>query len=148
MSLAVDIALSGVRVPVSRARLTDVARAAVRADGVRDALISITFVDTREITRLNREHLDHRGPTDVISFGFARASSADPVVGDIYIAPDVARAHARDRGISVREEIIRLVVHGVLHVLGHEHPEDESRERSPMWQRQERLVRRLASQRP
>lgn len=148
MSLGVDIALSGVRLPVSRARLTDVARAALRADGVRDALISITFVDTREITRLNREHLDHRGPTDVISFGFARASSADPVVGDIYIAPDVARAHARDRGISVREEIIRLVVHGVLHVLGHEHPEDESRERSPMWQRQERLVRRLASQRP
>lgn len=148
MSLAVDIALSGVRVPVSRARLTDVARAALRADGVRDALISITFVDTRAITRLNREHLDHRGPTDVISFGFVRASSADPVVGDIYIAPDVARAHARDRGIAVREEIIRLVVHGVLHVLGHEHPEDESRERSPMWQRQERLVRRLASQRP
>lgn len=148
MSLAVDIALSGVRVPVSRARLTDVARAALRADGVRDALISITFVDTREITRLNREHLNHRGPTDVISFGFVRASSADPVVGDIYIAPDVARAQARDRGISVREEIIRLVVHGVLHVLGHEHPEDESRERSPMWQRQERLVRQLASQRP
>ena len=147
MTLAVDIALSGVRVPVSRARLADVARATLRAEGVRDALVSITFVDVREIARLNREHLDHRGPTDVISFGFTRAAAADAVVGDIYIAPTVARAQARERGIAVREEIIRLVVHGILHVLGHDHPVDESRERSPMWQRQERLVRRLADQR-
>jgi probable rRNA maturation factor len=43
----------------------------------------------------------------------------------------------------VREEIARLVVHGVLHALGHEHPEDEARTTSPMWRRQERLLDRL-----
>lgn len=147
MSLGVDIALSGVRVPVSRARLAEVARVALRTEGVRAALLSITFVNRREITRLNREHLDHQAATDVISFGFTRATASDPVVGDIYIAPEVAREHARERGIGVREEIVRLVVHGVLHVLGHDHPEGESRERSPMWLRQERIVRRLVGQR-
>jgi probable rRNA maturation factor len=81
----------------------------------------------------------------VISFGFARASDKDAVVGDIYIAPEVARDNAADRGIGVREEIVRLLVHGTLHVLGRDHPEgsDEARRASPMWRRQEALVRRV-----
>ena len=45
--------------------------------------------------------------------------------------------------MGVREELARLVVHGTLHVLGHDHPEDDSRLRSPMWRRQERLLRRV-----
>lgn len=147
MSLSVDVAMSGVRVPVSRDRLVEAAQVALRAEGVRDALISLTFVNRRAIARMNREELDHAGPTDVISFGFTRATSADPVVGDIYIAPEIAREHARDRGIGVREEILRLVVHGILHVLGHDHPDDGTRERSAMWQRQERIVRRLVGRR-
>jgi probable rRNA maturation factor len=69
--------------------------------------------------------------------------STGPVVGDVYIAPDVARASARENGISVREELARLVVHGTLHVLGYDHPEDDTRTRSAMWKRQERLVARL-----
>lgn len=147
MSLGVDVAMVGVRVPVSRARLVEFARAALRAEGVRDALISVTFMDKRAIARLNREHLAHLGATDVISFGFSRATADDPVLGDIYIAPDVAREHARERGIGVREEIARLVVHGILHVLGHDHPDGEAREHSSMWQRQERIIRRLSGQR-
>lgn len=148
MTIAVDVALAGVRIPVSRSRIAEIARAALRAEGVRDALVSITFVDKRGIARMNREHLHHHGATDVISFGFTRASAAAPIVGDIYIAPDVARAQAAERGIGVREEIVRLVVHGVLHVLGHDHPDDASREHSPMWRRQERIVRRLTGERP
>jgi len=63
-----------------------------------------------------------------------------PVVGDVYIAPDVARANAVRFGRGVREELARLVVHGTLHVLGHEHPDGTDRTTSPMWQRQERLM--------
>jgi probable rRNA maturation factor len=91
---------------------------------------------------LNRKHLGHAGPTDVISFGFSRPSRRDPVVGDIYIAPDVARRNARAAARPLREEIVRLVVHGTLHVLGYDHP-DAGREGSAMWRRQERLVTRL-----
>jgi probable rRNA maturation factor len=146
MSLDIDVASDGVRAPLGRRAIAEIARATLRAERAGSALLSITLVDRRAIARLNRTHLGHAGATDVISFGFQRATERDPVVGDIYICADVARENARARGVSVREEVARLVVHGVLHVLGHDHPEDEEeRERSAMWRRQEHLVRRLAS---
>jgi rRNA maturation RNase YbeY len=61
-------------------------------------------------------------------------------VGDIYICVWVARREARRLQLSVREELTRYVIHGVLHVLGYDHPDDESRLGSPMWRRQERYV--------
>ena len=142
MSLGVDVTTNGERLPVSRDRVVAAATSTLRSERVRDALLSITFLSRRDIARLNAKHLSHTGPTDVISFGFQRATPSDPVVGDIYVCPDVARENARAEGASVRDEVIRLVVHGTLHVLGHDHPDDD-RERSPMWRRQERLVRRL-----
>jgi probable rRNA maturation factor len=142
MSLAVDVASTG-RLPVARERLAELARGVLRAERVHDALLSIAFVSSEEITRLNQRHLRRRQPTDIIAFGFERAAEHEPVIGDIYIAPDVARENAVRHGVSVREELARLVVHGTLHVLGHDHPEDESRVSSPMWRRQERLLARL-----
>ena len=143
MSLTVDVSTDGERIPLSRSRVSTIARAVLRAERVREALISITFVTSGRIASINRAHLEHRGPTDVISFGFSRASRRDPVMGDIYIAPAVARRNAIGAGVSIREELTRLVVHGVLHVLGHDHPDGESRMQSTMWRRQERLVSRL-----
>ena len=145
MSLAVHVAVEAVRIPVARARVTALAEGVLRREGVRNALLSIAFVTDRHIAALNREHLRHSGPTDVISFGFARVGPRGAVVGDVYIAPGVARRNALAHGRGVREELLRLVVHGVLHVLGHDHPEDESRYESSMWKRQERLLRTLGA---
>jgi probable rRNA maturation factor len=145
MSLAVDVATEGVRVPVSRSRVATLAEGVLRRERVKDALLSIAFVTDRRIAALNREHLGHAGPTDVISFGFAPVDSGRVVVGDVYIAPGVARRNAQVHGGGIREELMRLVVHGVLHVTGHEHPEDDTRYGSPMWRRQERLLRALGS---
>lgn len=141
MTRIVDVTAAGVRVPVARQRVARVAERVLRAERVAHALVSVAFVSDREIAALNRKHLGHRGPTDVISFGFAPGARGGPVVGDIYIAPDVARRNAAAHRRGVREEILRLVVHGVLHVLGYDHPADESRTESPMWRRQERLLR-------
>lgn len=143
MSLDIDVATNGVRAALGKQAIVEIARAALRAQRVRHALVSITLLDRAAIAKLNRAHLSHSGPTDVISFGFSRATDNDPVVGDIYISPEVARANAHERGVPVREELARLVIHGTLHVLGYDHAEDESREQSPMWQLQERLVRRM-----
>jgi len=145
MSLAVYVATEGVRVPVARARVVALAEGVLRREKVRNALLSVAFVTDRNIAALNREHLGHSGPTDVISFGFARVEPRGAVVGDVYIAPGVARRNALAHGRGVREELLRLVVHGVLHVLGHDHPEDESRYESRMWKRQERLLRTLGA---
>jgi rRNA maturation RNase YbeY len=136
----VDVATEDVRISISRTRVQRVADQVLRAERVRNALLSITFVTDRRIAALNWEHLRHRGPTDVISFGFAISKGSSDVMGDVYIAPNVARRNARAAGVGIREELLRLVVHGVLHVLGHDHPEGEERYSSGMWRRQERLL--------
>jgi probable rRNA maturation factor len=144
MRVAVAVSLDRVRIPLSRERVAQVARGVLRAEKVRDAMLSVTFVSTAAMTRLNKRHLRRNRPTDVIAFGFRRVARNAPVVGDIYIAPDVARAAAAANDITVREELVRLVVHGTLHVLGYDHPEAGSRESSRMWRKQERLVTRLS----
>ncbi|MES2177781.1 MAG: rRNA maturation RNase YbeY [Gemmatimonadota bacterium] len=142
MSRQIDVHAEDVRVPVGRERVVRTAESVLRAERVRDAFLSITFVSNRRIAALNRRHLGHRGATDIISFGFAENAPGTGVSGDIYIAPAVARANALAHGVGIREELLRLVVHGVLHVLGHDHPVDAGRYASPMWRRQEQLLRR------
>lgn len=143
MSITVDVAVEGGRVAMPKALAIAAATAALRTGRIPSAWMSITFVSNRTITRLNREHLGRRGSTDVIAFGFESLGPRAPLVGDIYIATDVARRAAWDRGITQREELVRLVVHGTLHVMGHDHPDDESRVASPMWTLQERVVARV-----
>ena len=143
----VGVSLDGVRIPLSRRRVADVARAVLRAEQCRHALLSIAFVSNRAIRGLNRAHLRRNADTDVIAFAHRQAGRGAPLIGDVYVAPDVARGAARALGLPLREEIVRLVVHGTLHVLGYDHPDGARRTRAPMWRRQERLVRRLSRSR-
>jgi len=145
VSLVVDVATENTRAPLSRERIRAVAISVLKAERIRDAFVSITLVSSPHIARLNRKHLGHPGPTDVISFALGPlpgASSHRPVLGDIYIAPDVARSNAKRLGGGVREEVARLVIHGTLHILGHDHPDDD-RTTSRMWRRQEQLLSRV-----
>lgn len=142
--LEVRVAARGTRAALAHEAVAALAADVLRAEGVRDAQLSVTFVDPPTMARLNRQHLGHRGPTDVITFALAAVPGA-PVTGDAYICPAVARDHARAHGVGVREETARLVVHAALHVLGHEHPEDDSRVESAMWRLQERYLRRFCA---
>jgi probable rRNA maturation factor len=89
---------------------------------------------------LNRRALGRDRATDVIAFGMRHAGT---LVGDVYICPAMARRSAAVHGVPVRQEILRLVIHGTLHALGYAHPEGAGRTRSAMWQRQERYVAAL-----
>jgi len=140
-SRAVAVQTDGVRSPVATTRLAGLGRSVLQALKVRHAMLSITLVDARAMATLNRRHLGHRGATDVITFAFG-ADPSGVVVADVYICLPVAREQAREHGVGVREELARLVVHGVLHACGLEHPENDDRTTSPMWKRQERLLER------
>jgi probable rRNA maturation factor len=107
----------------------------------RAASISVTFLGRDAMRRLNATHLGHDWATDVLAFTLS--APATEVVGDVYVCPWVAGREAKARGISLREELIRLLVHGTLHVLGRDHPEGPDRTRSAMWRRQERYVEAL-----
>ena len=141
-SVAVDVAREDVRVALGEERIREIVRAVCRREKVKHALISVTFVGSRRIAAMNRKFLGHAGPTDVITFELEPAAGV--VVGDIYISPEVARENAAAAGVGVREELVRLVVHGTLHVLGYTHDEGEHRTAGAMWKRQEALVAALA----
>jgi probable rRNA maturation factor len=140
LEIAVDTEPASIRIPLSRAQLERLVAYVLRSEGVHRAFLSIALVDRRGIARLNRTYLGRRGATDVIAFSLQSPSEQPRVVGDVYIAPDVVRANARERGVPVREELARVLVHGVLHVLGYDHPEGVGREDSSMWRRQEELL--------
>jgi probable rRNA maturation factor len=143
MTHQVEVAADGVRVPLTRRRVAEIALTVLEAERARSTHLSIAFVSTRAIADLNAHHLGHAGPTDVISFAMRAPERGGPIVGDVYIAPEVAKRNAAEQGTSTREEVTRLVVHGVLHVLGYDHPEGRGRDNSRMWRRQEALVTRL-----
>lgn len=125
---------------VSGIEAADVERAVMmtaEAEGVTGGEISVTFLDAARMLALGEAHLGHSEPTDVIAFNLADLK--DPL-GDIYICPAVAEESAREYGVEQREELLRLVVHGVLHVLGYEHPDGPERNESDMFRRQEEIL--------
>lgn len=128
--------------PRAGPEVTALARRAVlatlRAEGVRDAELSVSLLGDAEIAALNERYLSHDVPTDVLSFPLYEAGESP--VGDICIGVDQAVRQAASLGVQVDEELVRLAVHGTLHVLGHVHPEGDARVRSEMWRRQERVV--------
>jgi len=135
------VAVSGRRVPLPPPLVRRVVSAVLRGER-REALVSVTFLGRDAMRRLNVSHTGRDRPTDVLSF--AMADPAGGTVGDVYVCPWVAAREARARGIPLREELIRLVVHGTLHALGRDHPEGAGRTTSAMWRRQERYVDALA----
>lgn len=97
-----------------------------REDVPEYAELSIAIVDTAEIAELNEKYRGKSGPTDVLSFECddlcAAVDPDEPVtLGDVVIAPDVARENAEELGHTVEEELNLLLVHGVLHLLGYDH---------------------------
>ena len=129
--------MSGRRLPLPAAVVRRAVTTVLRGER-RRAAISVTFLGRDSMRRLNAEHKGHDRPTDVLSF--ALHDPAGGLVGDVYVCPWVAQREARARGIPARQELLRLVVHGTLHALGRDHPEDERRTASAMWRRQERYV--------
>ncbi|MBA2293385.1 MAG: rRNA maturation RNase YbeY [Gemmatimonadales bacterium] len=135
------VVVGGAAAPVAAALVRHTVSHVLRHEGA-DAHVAVTFLGKDAMRRLNQRHLDHDWPTDVISFALPQPDGA--VTGDIYICRYMAAREARRRGLAVREELVRLMVHGTLHVIGHVHDEGEARTRSPMWTLQEHYVRELS----
>jgi probable rRNA maturation factor len=106
------------------------------------AALTVTFMSAARMRAMNRRSLGRDRSTDVIAFGMRHG---ERVVGDMYVCPALARRFATRHGVSVRQELVRLVVHGTLHVLGYDHPDDETRTGSAMWRLQEQYVTQLVT---
>jgi probable rRNA maturation factor len=112
-------------------------------ENVQDASVSVTLLDNPRIRGMNRKYLQHDRVTDVISFPLYE--QGEQVVGDVYIGYEQAQDQAADAGVDLEEEIARLSIHGTLHVLGYDHPdEDGDRTKSDMWQLQETILSKFS----
>jgi probable rRNA maturation factor len=115
--------------------LMTLARATLLGEGIADAELSISLVTEEEIAGLHERYLHEDGPTDVLSFPLDDEAGEDGLrqLGDVVIAPAIA---ARNHPDDPAAELRLLLVHGILHLLGHDHMDDG--ERAEMWARQER----------
>ena len=131
---------------LSEAEVAECARHVLDAMHVHpQAELSVLLVDPGTIAALHEKWLDLPGPTDVMSFpmdelrpGREGAPSGPGLVGDVVVCPQVAEEQARTAGHSTAEEVLLLVVHGCLHLLGYDHAEPE--EEAEMFALQRRLL--------
>ena len=126
------------------ARVRAAARAALKHQGAADpGELSVVITGDEALRELNRKFLGEDHATDVLSFpsGEPSPESGSPYFGDIAISYPRARAQAADGRHPVWAELQLLVVHGVLHLLGHDHAQHQEHDR--MWQAQTEILRKL-----
>lgn len=91
--------------------------------GLPEKTLEIYLVDDKTIAGINRQYLGRSGPTNVISFSYweGRRPPRSPFLGEIFISQDTARREAESYGFPYQAYLLALAVHGLLHLLGHEH---------------------------
>ena len=109
----------------------------------KDAALSILLTDDNQIQSLNREYLGFDTPTDVLSFS---VHERDPETGSLYLGEIIisipyAAKQAQKNGHPLEAEVQLLIIHGVLHLLGHDHAESE--EKAQMWAAQAEILAHL-----
>ena len=92
----------------------------------------IRFVDLATMEDLHIKHMDEPGPTDVLSFpmdelepGTDQELAPEGILGDIVVCPEFAEPQAEMAGHTVMNEILLLITHGILHLLGYDHAEPD-----------------------
>ncbi len=87
-------------------------------EGAPDAVVNIILIEDKTMIDLNSAYLEHHYTTDVLTFPLAE--QGEPIEGEVYVNVAQAKRQAKEYGVSPRNEIGRLIVHGVLHLVGYE----------------------------
>src|SRR5262245_51099693 len=129
MTIRVSIASPQETVPIDRGQMRQLVRTVLEGEGVGEAEISLAFVDNPTIHQLNKRYLNHDEPTDVLSFPL---SEGKKLQGELVIGAEVASEQAAGRGHAVGAELALYVIHGLLHLCGHDDhtPEQAARMRA------------------
>ena len=137
---------------VGLGELHSLAEMVMREEGFPDDVeVTLLFVDESEMASYNQRFLDRDGPTDVLAFPVEHlipgvvpdhdAQGPPLVLGDVVVAPAYVRKQAVDFGVTFEDEMALMVTHGILHLLGYDHLEDDEAER--MESRERELLSRV-----
>jgi rRNA maturation RNase YbeY len=118
--------------------------------GVKRGVVSVLLCDDEEMAILNERHRNRTGTTDVLSFPAGRSWPQQPSgaggtaelvqIGDIAVSMETAERQARAAGHNLETELVSLLAHGFLHLIGHDHESDDGE----MMQLQRRVCRKVA----
>lgn len=116
MSQKLQIVTENVEAPqLDWERIEHWIRAVVKSHGFRLGQLTYIFCDDKRILEVNREFLEHDYFTDIITFDYTRGAT---VSGDMYISLDTVRSNAELVGSTYDSELLRVIIHGVLHLCG------------------------------
>lgn len=108
---------------IKKKEIEDLIKGALRSEEI-NLPVDVILVNDDFMKKINRKYTKRRKTTDVLSFGMKEGKNMGvdyPGLGDIYVSLDQAKRQAREYGISLKEEASRLVIHGLLHLLGYDH---------------------------
>jgi len=126
---------------INMSRLREITVALLTDLGEPQAQLEINLVSPAQMAKVNQTFLQHEGPTDVITFDYRDAGKGE-LHGELFICPAVAVTQAKEFGTDWRSELVRYVIHGMLHLLGHDDLEPVARRK--MKRVESRLVRETA----
>jgi probable rRNA maturation factor len=105
--------------------------------------LTVHLVGKRQMTRLNETHLRHSGSTDVITFGYSDAKSTEHLSGEIFVCVDEAETQSRRFRTTWTSELVRYIIHGLLHIRGYDDQEPTARRR--MKREENRLLKEIGT---
>ena len=114
--------------PISPKRIQKTAQAVLNALDYPNGELSILIVDDPQIAKLNQQYLSRIGPTNVIAFPMREGPFADlapQLLGDVVISAETSHREGQSIGITPEKRFNQLLIHGILHLLGYDHEQNE-----------------------
>jgi probable rRNA maturation factor len=108
-------------------------------DVPKNSYLSITIIDNKEIKELNKTYRNIDKSTDVLSFSYSEILPNEFILGEIILSLEMMIENAREYGLSIGEEILQLIIHGMLHLIGYDHETKE--EEKEMKYHEKRLMK-------
>jgi rRNA maturation RNase YbeY len=100
--------------------------------------LNVILTNNTQMCKLHKKYLDDASPTDVISF---HSYEINGFLGEVVVNVELAKKVAKENGIDPKEEILRYICHGILHLLGYK--DDTAKNKKVMWDKQEKLLKSI-----
>lgn len=127
---------------VDKKLVTETAKIVLRGEKLSPSEISIVLVSLLEIQRLNKLYRAQDKPTDVLSFANLGFFKEEKKIGEVVICPQQVKENAQQAGVRFQEELKRVIIHGILHLVGYEH-EKTAREADRMKNKEDYYLKKL-----